>query len=432
MKSSVNGTDRAFKELKSRMIGTKKPYGPLQRYWMWIRDCSTSQRFVVLDAWRGLSASLVALFHLQAYSHLYNLSLLRHSFLFVDFFFVLSGFVITANYRHKLLSGFPFWEFMLLRLGRLYPLHFAILIAFVALELIRYQFNGAFGGELGQKFYGPNSVEAIFTNILLIQGLHVHDGLTWNMPSWSISVEFYTYAIFAIFLLVLKGWIYALVLFIVVAAPISLFILVGHIDAQYDFGLIRCVLGFFVGFFCFDVYMIIKRTEKLLAIVSATEMEIICAGVVILFVSFCGDGTVSLAAPAAFGFAVITFSFEGGLLSKALKARPFVFLGALSYSIYMTHMLVQLGMRYTLQLTEKITGMSFFSGGTIGAEMWQGDIAYPISLALVVAVSYLTYNFIEQPGRRHTRKLAKAIFGAFLSPRSIESKQPTGRVTPMG
>src|SRR5579872_5807008 len=115
-------------------------------------------RFKVLDAWRGLAASFVALFHLQAYSHLYELSFLRHSFLFVDFFFVLSGFVITANYRARLLSGFSFWHFMLLRLGRLYPLHIALLVAFVALELVRYKFAGSLGGEPGDKFSGPNSV----------------------------------------------------------------------------------------------------------------------------------------------------------------------------------------------------------------------------------------------------------------------------------
>src|SRR5882724_8788344 len=151
----------------------------------------SQRRFEVLDSWRGLSASFVALFHLQAYSHFYDLSLLRHSYLFVDFFFVLSGFVITANYRRKLLSGFSFWQFMFLRFGRLYPLHFAILMALVGLELVRYWFDGALGGEIGNKFSGPNSVEAIISNVLLIQGLHVHDGLTWNMPSWSISVEFY-------------------------------------------------------------------------------------------------------------------------------------------------------------------------------------------------------------------------------------------------
>jgi peptidoglycan/LPS O-acetylase OafA/YrhL len=62
------------------------------------------ERFIALDSWRGIAACLVALFHLEAYSHLVYSHLnaapfLRNSWLFVDFFFVLSGFVIAANYQ---------------------------------------------------------------------------------------------------------------------------------------------------------------------------------------------------------------------------------------------------------------------------------------------------------------------------------------------
>src|SRR5436190_20816730 len=159
---------------------------------------SPRARFEALDALRGLCACLVALFHVQAYSHIYQLTLLRHSYLFVDFFFVLSGFIITANYRTRLLKGFSFWNFMLLRFCRVYPLHFAILIAFVGLEFARYLFGGLVGGAANDKFSGSRSVEAIVTNILLIHSLGVHGTLTWNPPSWSISTEFYTYVIFAI------------------------------------------------------------------------------------------------------------------------------------------------------------------------------------------------------------------------------------------
>jgi len=53
------------------------------------------------------------------------------SWLFVDFFFVLSGFVIAANYRSDCWMVSE-WTFVLLRLGRLYPLHFAMLAVGVA------------------------------------------------------------------------------------------------------------------------------------------------------------------------------------------------------------------------------------------------------------------------------------------------------------
>src|SRR5437016_14473091 len=94
------------------------------------------ERFVVLDSWRGIAACLVALFHLDAYSHLYGVPFLRNSWPFVDFFFVLSGFVIAANYQQRLLDGFGAGQFLLLRLGRLYPLHFAMLALLVALKLL--------------------------------------------------------------------------------------------------------------------------------------------------------------------------------------------------------------------------------------------------------------------------------------------------------
>src|SRR5258705_13801306 len=94
------------------------------------------ERFVVLDSWRGIAACLVALFHLDAYSHLYDVPFLRNSWLFVDFFFVLSGFVIAANYQQRLRDGFGVGRFLLLRLGRLYPLHLFMLAAAVAVKLL--------------------------------------------------------------------------------------------------------------------------------------------------------------------------------------------------------------------------------------------------------------------------------------------------------
>ena len=117
----------------------------------------SASRFEALDAWRGVCALLVAMFHLQAYSHIYDWSLVRHSFLFVDFFFVLSGFVIAGSYRAKLLGGFSIWHFMLLRFGRLYPLHLAILAIFIGIELLRFRFSGILGGESGDKFTDAHS-----------------------------------------------------------------------------------------------------------------------------------------------------------------------------------------------------------------------------------------------------------------------------------
>src|ERR1700688_3519606 len=94
----------------------------------------TKLRFGVLDSWRGVAALLVALFHLNVYSAIYSLDFIRNAYLFVDFFFVLSGFVITHNYADRLGTVERLGSFAIRRLGRLWPLHAVVLLAFVIVE----------------------------------------------------------------------------------------------------------------------------------------------------------------------------------------------------------------------------------------------------------------------------------------------------------
>ena len=58
-------------------------------------------------------------------------------------------------------------------------------------------------GNREDAFSGINSPFAAVTNALLLQSLNIHDTLTWNGPSWSISTELWTYVIFAL----LSAWV---------------------------------------------------------------------------------------------------------------------------------------------------------------------------------------------------------------------------------
>ena len=392
----------------------------------------SASRFNALDAWRGICAVLVAMFHLQTYSHVYDVSLIRHSYLFVDFFFVLSGFVITASYRQRLLAGFSFWKFMLLRFGRLYPLHFFILAALVAVELVRYQFNGLLGGGAEAKFVGPHSVKAILTNLLLIQSFDIHKMLTWNLPAWSISVEFYTYFVFGAALLFLRRWIYAFVAVVFVVAPFLLFNLVGNIDTDYDYGIIRCVYGFFIGFAVFDLYQfVIGKEIKRISFTAGTLMEVCCLCFVLWFVCLYGSGPATLFAPSIFGLAVLIFSLEAGCMSQLLRIAPFLLLGRISYSIYMVHSSVIIMMSYLFRVSERAFGLTLTTHGYFGAHKWQGDLCYGVLLCLVVGVSCLTYLTIEAPGRSLFRRWSNRLFAPFeikIAVPSVGCHHTTGAV----
>jgi peptidoglycan/LPS O-acetylase OafA/YrhL len=378
----------------------------------------TQFRFESLDGWRGLCAVAVAMFHLEAYSHFYAWSFLRNSYLFVDFFFVLSGFVITATYRTKLLSDFSVWHFMLLRWGRLYPLHICILMAFIGIELARVWFSGALGGAAGDKFVGAHSVGAILTNMLLIQSLHVHGMLTWNLPSWSISVEFYTYLVFAIALIVLARRIYILIAAIVLVGSALLLYLVHGINTDYEFGFIRCLVGFFMGIACYDIYLFVRlrRLSDTKSLALMTAVEVCNVTLVVVFICWFGQDWVSVAAPFVFGVTVIIFSLEGGAVSEALKLPPFNFLGRLSYSIYMVHALMLIIMGYAVRAAEREWHVVLLRDGYFGATQWEGDLAYVVLIILVIGASCFTFRSIEEPGRTMSRKLAKRIFGSRNSP----------------
>ena len=147
----------------------------------------------------------------------------------------------------------------------------------------------------------------------------------------------------------------------------------------------------------------------------SSAIEICSVGLVASFVCWFGSGPSSLAAPFIFGLTVLIFSFESGMVSSLLKLPPFLFLGQISYSIYMVHALVLVAMAYGFQLSERAFGAVLRKEGYFGADMWQGDLAYGLLILLTVGTAYLTYRFIEAPGRTQSRRIANRIFGTSSS-----------------
>ena len=80
----------------------------------------------------------MALFHFPLAGPIGENAFVRGSFLFVDFFFVLSGFVIAHACTEKVGTGQGLAKFLVTRFGRLFPLHVFMLAAFVGFELVRW------------------------------------------------------------------------------------------------------------------------------------------------------------------------------------------------------------------------------------------------------------------------------------------------------
>lgn len=362
-------------------------------------------RFAVLDGWRGICALVVALHHLHANGSFFALPFVRGAWLFVDFFFVLSGFVIAHAYGKRLNAPRDVGPFVMRRLARLWPLHAAVLGALVGLEAAKAAAMAWTGiGAQNPPFQGETGLAALASNLLLIHALGLHDGATWNFPSWSISTEFWTYQAFALLCLARRQRDVAALLVVAgVAAAVVALRSPEWLHTIADYGLFRCVFGFFLGAAVHR--LLTPRLHRPLA--CATGLELAAVASVAVFVALCPTPTaLSMAAPVVFAAAIAVFAFAQGGVSRLLLTAPAQALGRWSYSIYMVHtlVLVALGRAVTLaeaRLGQELTSPLEVNGVTrVLLELgptWVNDLAAIVYLAAVVALSAATWRWIERP-----------------------------------
>ncbi|RCH55123.1 acyltransferase [Mucilaginibacter hurinus] len=308
------------------------------------------ERFEVLDIFRGIFSSLVVFFHMSAFSEtpVINNEFVYNADLFVDFFFVLSGFVIAYSYQF-ISTGSQLGKFFKKRFFRLYPLHFIVLLLFVGIELSKH--FAAQYVTVNQLDNQHNNATTFLSNLFLLNSVKlpgVHD-VSWNIASWSISAEMIAYFVFGIAVMLInvtkiaaaRNVVYVL---IVIAAFSSLYYFTGtfELTRSFDYGFLRGITGFFMGVLCFNTFTATKKWLKPLPNSLFSFFEAIALAVTFTFVwygdTFKAHGYIY---EALFFITILIFAFEKGILSAWLK-KPAILheTGKLSYSIYMIHTLV--------------------------------------------------------------------------------------------
>lgn len=379
--------------------------------------------FRVLDSWRGIAALLVAIFHLNVFSAIYSLDFVRNAYLFVDFFFVLSGFVITHSYADRLGALEGLGTFAIRRLGRLWPLHAVVLLAFVAVESAKAVLAARGASFYIPPFTGPNSLHALPINLAFAQSFGLEQQLTWNPPSWSICAEFWTYLIFAGALFVGTTWLgrirfatAGLVAALLIGSVSILVIFAQHgIDATYDLGLVRCLYGFLVGHVTYRLWQALSRARF-----NAGFLEAAALIAVVVYVSVVGRSGYSFFAPLVFAVVVLIFAFESGPISRLMSNRGNEWLGRISYSIYMWQAFIIFNfVDRPVSIIEKMTGrvltttegVSSALGNEASKLIVLGGHLMPIVVTLLflgflIAVASVSYYLIENPGQQLFARLA--------------------------
>nr|WP_282568327.1 acyltransferase [Bosea sp. 117] len=382
-------------------------------------DTGAPERFESLDSWRGICAVMVAIYH---FAFVMNADSIRsafilNSYLFVDFFFVLSGFVVCHAYRDRLDAPRKVGGFILRRFGRLWPLHaailFAMMVAIMAINLF-----GPYPDQLAvHANTGSYSLLALVLNALLLNSMSLY-GSAWNGPAWSIGAELYTYILFAAVIVLSGRRLVAASLLLVAGASLALLALApSYMNSTADYGLVRCVAGFFTGVVAYHLHVRMRAR----ALPFATVAEVAAVAIAGLFVIVAGNGpdkvhALSLLAPAVFGCAILIFAREGGALSRALRVRPLRALGRWSYSIYMVHVPLLVLLAYGVWLYGEAAGITVRREVVVeGYVKHLYDLGHPMAtqallagfLVVTVALAAFTYARIEDPWRGRLNRLAR-------------------------
>lgn len=362
-----------------------------------------------IEGLRGVAALLVALFHAYVYNRWGGFpahsKVLQHAWLFVDLFFVISGFVMATVYSERLETPRSAWAYMVRRFYRLYPLHVvttaAALLAVVAVQtakLVLANLGITVGAEppFGVKFF---DLGLLVAEMLLLQGLGIIRMELHNYPSWSISVEFWLYALFALMTLVLRSRRVRIVASAVIVALCVAWFVVYWSYAAVELrtldtrGMPRGMLSFFQGVLLYYLFRhfggALARSGRALGVAQVATV------LLALWLVARQDvlGAWQLVIPFVFALLVFLILPDRGLVATLLQTRPMQWLGVHSYSIYLTHVPV-------------LTVLSW--PGQAVPEPAKHAIGL-LYVAGVFAVSVLTYRYIEKPWRDRGKVISDRI-----------------------
>lgn len=372
------------------MVAAVDPHNPRLQHATAVEDLKalTSLRFV--------AAMLIVVLHARNYFQwgwlTSGTAALGHG---VSFFFVLSGFILTHVYSTKPMPSYG--SFMLSRFARLWPVHaFAIIFLWLSVPAGSVTFEGV--GMFNQWVVLGFNLALVHSVVPILSYT-----FSWNAVSWSISTEMFFYLAFPFLLVnIERTWHWKLLGAAAVAAATILVLkragvpLEGGIEqvtaeyATYPSPLVRGV-EFCLGMGTWVVWSKYLRRLSLPA-VAWTALEIgvlaLCVHQVhfaygpskywtpdvwwMLFIGPAGSCFV-------FALAIAVFAMGQGWLARGLAWRPFVFLGEISFSIYMLHQILMKACVYTFA--------------------WP-DVPAALFLGVLLVLASASYLLVEKPGQR--------------------------------
>ena len=298
-----------------------------------------------LTGLRGYAAIWVLLLHFTWQFPVDNwaMSIVRQGGAGLTIFFVLSGFILAHVYAERFqqsLTHRDYWHYLGARIARVYPLHLLTLLAYLAIIWL---------GVIGDQ--GNDTPYTFLLNLGLLHAWGFTNTLSWNQPSWSISTELFAYLLFPFLIaFIMRCGRHAQLLALLAmawavwSAPYAHLVhgLAGHLgldmtQVQFAYG-ISLMQWLFV--FCAGAAAQ-PLAKRLLDLVPGRWLwdGLLLLGIAALtYACFHpSDGRLTVLGAA---LVVIGLYSDGGLGRLVAGNRMAIFFGEISYSLYLTHIIV--------------------------------------------------------------------------------------------
>ncbi len=367
----------------------------------------TKPHYALLDGLRGVAALLVVWYHVfEGYQFGSGAAIIKemnHGYLAVDFFFILSGFVIGYAYDDRWGKTLGTGNFFKRRLIRLHPM----VVMGAVIGLVMFILQGAVTWD-GTRATTPAMMIALLCAMLMIPAV---PGCSYevrgngemyplNGPAWSLFFEYIGNILYALFLRRLSTrnlGILAAVLSVALAcftitdpSGYGMFGVGWTLDGlNFAGGLLRMLCPFTIGMF-------LSRIFKPIAVKGAFW---ICSVLLLLLLHVPyieGNGTLCLngifeAACIIFVFPLIVWVGASGMTTDRFSTRVCNFLGDISFPLYIVH--------YPF--------MYYFYAWLIDKQLFTLGETWPAALitcAVSIVVAWLCLRFYDIPVRRWLAK----------------------------
>jgi peptidoglycan/LPS O-acetylase OafA/YrhL len=287
-----------------------------------------------LTSIRGLFAWVVVLYHIRlaclGWLPIGVIHALAKGYLAVDFFFLLSGFVIWLNYGERLRRRGAASDFLVRRIARIWPLH-AVMLAFAAAIALLLLATGR------QTDHFPFKLLPLY--LALMQDWGWSNALLWNDPAWSISGEWAAYLVTPLVVLALPARRWSTpALMIAAATPLLLLFALlswGHGGLGFsisEFGLPRCLAEFSCGTMLSELWRRWRGSRRIEAVCWIVALALLAA--------WWAGVPEALALPFAFAALLQALALGAERPHHLLAGRAIHWLGEISYATYLSHFLL--------------------------------------------------------------------------------------------